>query len=40
MKLKYGSKVDWWYFPVLGGIVKAVILPHLRYGNVFRNIVL
>jgi hypothetical protein len=49
MKLKYGDKVDYWFFPVLGiynnnnflgGVIKSIIIPQIRYGNCYRNIVL
>ena len=40
MKMKYGNKIDYYFFPFLGSIVKNIIIPYIRYGNVYRNLVL
>jgi hypothetical protein len=43
MKLKHGVSVNYWYFPVLGGLIKELvflIVPILKYDNPHWNLVL
>lgn len=40
MKLKYGNLINYWYFPVLGGLVKILIVANIKHRNAHRNLVL
>ena len=40
MKFKYAKRINCFYFPFLGGLVKDVIYPEIIYRNSHRNLVL